>query len=49
MTIDIKELINSIIEFIKALFDGVTKAKDGVKKESGMDDAANWPNGVIPE
>ena len=41
---DIKELLNSIIEFIKEVVAGVQAALNGVKKTNGYEDAANYPD-----
>lgn len=39
----IKEMINSIIEFLKALIAGVEEALAGVVKTPGYDKAENYP------
>ena len=41
---DIRELLNSIIEFIKELVAGVQKALDGVKQVPGYENAENYPD-----
>ena len=41
---DIRELINSIIEFIKEVAAGVEAALKGVVKVNGYEDAKNYPD-----
>ena len=41
---DIRELLNSIIEFIKEVVAGVQKALDGVVKTPGYEKAENYPD-----
>ena len=44
MNFDIKEMINSIIEFIEIVIENVKKALDGIVKVNGYDDPANYPD-----
>ncbi len=41
---DIKELINSIVEFIKAVVEGVQAALAGVVTTKGYEKAENYPD-----
>ncbi len=41
---DIRELLNSIIEFIKAVVAGVEDALKGVVKVNGYEDPKNYPD-----
>lgn len=43
MNFDIKEMINSIIEFIEIVIENVKKALDGIVKVNGFDKAENYP------
>lgn len=43
MNFDIKEMINSIVEFFQIVIAEVMKALDGIKKVHGYDDPANYP------
>ena len=43
MNFDIKEMINSIIEFIEIVIANVQKALDGIVKVPGYEKAENYP------
>lgn len=44
MNFDIKEMINSIIEFFEIVIAEVQKALAGIVKVHGYDDPANYPD-----
>ena len=46
--LDIRELLNSIIEFIKEVIAGVEAALAGVKKNPGYANPENYPENFQP-
>lgn len=48
MNFDIKEMINSIIEFFEIVIANVQKALDGIKKTPGYANPDNYPDNFKP-